>query len=151
MSTRPTHPFNNDATPAERRERSTTYKSFASAFADETKGGRYAKSDSGPTIKPLPPNSPWSSSQPQPGDEPPLGYDINAVPDLGFNNEQKSVAQAEDKLLMNAVNAIKSAVRKKSVAQAPASPPAAVEPANGAGEDSSTTPAPTISQKETER
>jgi hypothetical protein len=68
----------------------TTFRSFADAFANETRGGRFAKSDTGPTIKPLPPNSPWASN-PVP-DEPPLGFDVNAVPDLGFPlNKQTSV------------------------------------------------------------
>ena len=82
----------------ERRAREqgpSTFRSFADAFANETRGGRFAKSSDATTIKPLPPSSPWSSSQPSPGDEPQLGYDINAVPDLGF---PKSVAPTPDPL-----------------------------------------------------
>jgi hypothetical protein len=85
---------------ARKQQGPTTFKDFASAFANETRGGRYAKSDAAPLIKPLT-SGPWSP-QPTPGDEPPLGYDINAVPDLGF---------------------------PKSVAPTPASPLAAVETA----------------------
>jgi hypothetical protein len=73
------------------RERPATFKDFASAFANETRGGRYGKSDASALVRPLPPASPWSGAQPGPGDERPLGYDINEVPDLGFSNEQKSV------------------------------------------------------------
>jgi hypothetical protein len=75
------------------RERPATFKDFASAFANETRGGRFAKSSTDQTVTPLP-SGPWSA-QPGPGDEPPLGMDVNAVPDLGFPlNKQTSVAQA---------------------------------------------------------
>ena len=77
------------------RKARTTFKDFASAFANEGRGGRFAKSSDDQAIKPLPPNSPWSGAQPSPGDELPLGYDINAVPDLGF---PKSVAPTPDPL-----------------------------------------------------
>jgi hypothetical protein len=76
------------------REGPTTYKDFESAFANEGRGGRFAKSSDDQAIKPLPPNSPWSGAQPQPGDELPLGYDINDVPDLGFPLNKQSVVQA---------------------------------------------------------
>jgi hypothetical protein len=72
------------------RERPATFKDFESALANEQRGGRFAKSSSDQTVTSLP-SGPWSA-QPGPGDEPPLGYDINAVPDLGFRNEQKSGA-----------------------------------------------------------
>jgi hypothetical protein len=61
-----------------------TFRSFADAFANEARGGRFAKSDHASMVKPLPPTSPWAGPNPGPGDEPPLGYDINEVPDLGF-------------------------------------------------------------------
>jgi hypothetical protein len=73
----------------------TTFSEFAKTLANETKGGRYGKSDASPLIRPLP-SGPWSA-QPGPGDEPPLGVDINAVPDLGFPLNQQSVAQAPAK------------------------------------------------------
>jgi hypothetical protein len=87
------------------REQGVTFKNFAdAAIGNEAtrSGGRFAKLDVAPVVKPLPPNSPWSSQQPRLPDEAPLGFDINAVPDLGFPLNQ-------------------------SVAQAPASSPAAVE------------------------
>jgi hypothetical protein len=77
-----------------REQGSATYKDFASAFANENRGGRFAKSDTGPTVKALPAASPWSGAQAGPGTEEPLGYDINAVPDLGFPLNKQSVAQA---------------------------------------------------------
>jgi hypothetical protein len=72
----------------------STFKDFASAFANETRGGRFAKSDHTSMAKPLPPNSPWAGPNPGPGDEPPLGYDINEVPDLGYPLNKQSIAQA---------------------------------------------------------
>jgi hypothetical protein len=55
----------------------TTFKDFASAFASEGREGRFKKVESPP--KPLPPNSPWSSEQVSPGDEAPLGYNIDQI------------------------------------------------------------------------
>jgi hypothetical protein len=55
----------------------TTFKSFTDAFVNETRGGRYGKSDSTSLIKPLT-SGPWSP-QPGPGDEPSLGVDIERV------------------------------------------------------------------------
>ena len=118
------YPFNNESSQSERKEvlkndRPSTFKDFT--FANETRGGRYAKSDSGPTVRPLPPSSPWASN-PVPA-EPPLGYDINAVPDLGFP------------------------LNKQSVAQAPADPsPSAVETASDE-RDAEATPVPSLSEK----
>jgi len=61
------------------RER-TTFKDFASAFASEGReSGRFAKNNATTTVQPLPPNSPWSSEQVQPGDEPSLGVNIDQV------------------------------------------------------------------------
>ena len=83
--------FNNETSQEERREtlandrrvrEQATFKDFAdSGVGNEGRGGRFAKSDVRPTVKPLPPNSPWSPSQPGPGVEPPLGFSVN---DLGF-------------------------------------------------------------------
>jgi hypothetical protein len=38
----------------EQQQRPATFKAFADAFANEARDGRYAKSDHGATIKPLP-------------------------------------------------------------------------------------------------
>jgi hypothetical protein len=73
----------------DRTAQQATFKDFDSAFANETRGGRYAKSDAAPLIKPLT-SGPWSP-QPTPGDEPPLNFDVNAVPDLGFPLNKQSV------------------------------------------------------------
>jgi hypothetical protein len=54
-----------------------TFKSFTDAFANETRGGRYGKSDSTSLIKPLT-SGPWSP-QPGPDQEPSLGYSIDRV------------------------------------------------------------------------
>jgi hypothetical protein len=62
----------------EQQQRPPTFKDFASAFANETKGGRFAKSGTGSTVQPLP-SGPWSPNQPSPGDEPSLGVNINQV------------------------------------------------------------------------
>jgi hypothetical protein len=77
----------------EQDRKATTFRSFADAFVSENRGGRFGKSGNDQTVKPLPPESPWSGAQPAPGDELPLGYDINAVPDLGFPlNKQSATA-----------------------------------------------------------
>ena len=58
----------------------TTFRSFTEAFANEGKeSGRFAKLNVVPVVQPLPPNSPWSSEQPSPGDEPPFGVPIDKV------------------------------------------------------------------------
>jgi hypothetical protein len=55
----------------------TTFKSFADALANEGREGRFKKVESPP--KPLPANSPWSGANPGPGDEAPLGFNIDRV------------------------------------------------------------------------
>jgi hypothetical protein len=62
----------------EQQQGQTTFKDFASAFTSENSGGRFAKINP-PTVQPLPPNSPWSSEQPSPGDEASLGYSVDRV------------------------------------------------------------------------
>jgi hypothetical protein len=62
-----------------REQGKITFKDFASAFASEGReSGRFAKINP-PTVQPLPPNSPWSSAQPTPGEEPALGVNIDQV------------------------------------------------------------------------
>jgi hypothetical protein len=58
-----------------------TFRDFAdSGVGNEGReSGRFKKLDTTPVIHPLPPNSPWSAEQPQPGDEAPTGYAINQV------------------------------------------------------------------------
>jgi hypothetical protein len=58
------------------REQGTSFKSFEEAFVND-RGGRFTKVESPP--KPLPPNSPWSGEQPQPGEEASLGYSVDRV------------------------------------------------------------------------
>jgi|SRR6516165_12040733 hypothetical protein len=72
----------------------TTFHQFAQSNSDETSGGRFAKqegstpqvvgADGPPTCPALPSSSPWSGEDPVP-DEPPLGININAMPELGQN------------------------------------------------------------------
>jgi hypothetical protein len=111
-----------DQKAGEQQQAPATFKDFASAFANENRGGRFGKSGTDQTIKPLPPNSPWASN-PVP-DEPPLGFDINQVPDLGFP-------------------------LNKSVAEAPSASPSDVETATMSGAELVLTPdsAPTSSEE----
>ena len=80
--------YRNDATQSERRAQAiNTYLAHAEATIDIAAGGRFAKAEQRPTpgvpIYPtLPASSPWASD-PVPPEEP-LGFDVNAVPDLGF-------------------------------------------------------------------
>jgi hypothetical protein len=93
----------------------TTFRSFADAFANETRGGRYGKSGTDQTVQPLP-SGPWSA-QPGPGDEPPLGFDVNAVPDLGFPLNKQSVASNPASLA-----AVETATDRNGTASNPGSP-----------------------------
>ena len=84
-----THEFKNDSDQAERRRvQRDTYLARAQAELDEA-GGRFKRQTprlvgAGPPQYPrLPSSSPWASPDPS-GDEPPLGIDVKAVPDLGF-------------------------------------------------------------------
>ena len=58
-----------------------TFRDFAdSGVGNEGReSGRFKKLDTTPVVHPLPANSPWSGAQPQPGDEPAYGVDINKV------------------------------------------------------------------------
>jgi hypothetical protein len=61
----------------EQQQGQTTFKDFASAFANEGREGRFKKLDQ--PVTPLPPTSPWSGEQPSPGDEPAYGVSIDKV------------------------------------------------------------------------
>lgn len=66
--------------------KSTTYFQIARGSADEA-GGRFARQQPSAIVgaDPLPLVAPaWSSDLAKLGPEPPLGFDVNEVPDLGF-------------------------------------------------------------------
>jgi hypothetical protein len=69
------------------REQSGTFFSHAEAAANDTAGGRFASVNvatvvgAEPAMKypQLPSSSPWSGAQPEPGPEPPLGFENPAL------------------------------------------------------------------------
>jgi hypothetical protein len=83
-----THEFNNDSDQAERRRvQRDCYLSRAEAEAEIESQGRFKRHNPivviGTTPQyPSPPNGPWSTPDVS-GAEPPLGYEINALPELG--------------------------------------------------------------------
>ena len=97
-----THNYHNHATQAERKaivkndsyitSERNTYLSRTEAELEEESGGRFKKKTrttivgvNPASVYPrLPQSSPWASPCPS-GVEPPLGIDVNAVPDLGFS------------------------------------------------------------------
>jgi hypothetical protein len=93
-------PFNNNATPDERKDvlqndrdllPKTTFASFAEAFADEDRGGRFKPETATHVIGSTagPPRYPASSPshQDQTGQEPSLGYSIDEMQPLGTEAE----------------------------------------------------------------
>jgi hypothetical protein len=79
-------PFANDTDQQTRRQvLKDAYFSRAQSDADMI-GGRFKKENAtqvvGIPTYPTPPNGPWATPDPS-GPEPPLGYDINALPELG--------------------------------------------------------------------
>jgi hypothetical protein len=103
-------PFNNEATPDERLQvhkdtmPKTTFASFAEAFADEDRGGRFKPetrthvigSAPIPKYPELPASSP-SHHDPVP-DERPLGYSIDEMQPLGTEAEvQASIDRLQKK------------------------------------------------------
>jgi hypothetical protein len=95
-------PFNNETSQAERRDvvendrkvrdsmPKTTFATFAEAFADEERGGRF-KTDR-PTLvigsTPIP-NYPGAGQEDLAGQEPPLGY-VDAAPIVGEPHEVRA-------------------------------------------------------------
>jgi hypothetical protein len=64
----------------------TTMHRFAQSAANDEAGGRFRAVNSAtvvgaqpPTYPQLPSSSPWSGTQPEPGPEEPLGYEINKL------------------------------------------------------------------------
>jgi hypothetical protein len=77
------------------REQGSTFDTFAkSGVGNEGReSGRFSKLDVKPLIHKLPDSSPWSGVQPNPGDEPPLGYSID---DLGLQKSGAPVTTPVD-------------------------------------------------------
>lgn len=97
-----THEFKNDSDQAERRRvQRDTYLARAQAELDEA-GGRFKGKTPSTIIHKnpasiyprLPSSSPWAKPDPS-GDEPPLGIDVNAVPDLGFHEARSTTNSGE--------------------------------------------------------
>jgi hypothetical protein len=93
-------PFNNDSTPDERREvlqndrdllPKTTFSTFAEAFADEERGGRFKTDRPTQIIGSAPvPNYPGAGQEDPCGMEPPLGLDLSAAPIVGEAHEVRA-------------------------------------------------------------
>jgi hypothetical protein len=72
----------------QQQEPANTMHQHALAAANDESGGRYGVARPAPTVTgsnpivqypQLPSSSPWSGSQPEPGPEPPLNYEINKL------------------------------------------------------------------------
>jgi hypothetical protein len=101
-------PFNNDATPDERRDvlqndrdllPKTCFSSFAAAFAEEDRGGRFKTEQPTQIIGTAPiPKYPGAGQVDPVGQEPPLGVDLSAAPIVGEPHEvQASIDRLQKK------------------------------------------------------
>jgi hypothetical protein len=80
----------------------TTYHQLANVDA-ALEGGRFAQdrvvSGAEPSVSYPPASSPWSSAQPQPGPEPPLGFSVDEMEPVGIPAEiDASIARLGAKL-----------------------------------------------------